>query len=132
MKLQQNPKTSPVSRHSRLSSLAEPPLLFEAFFADLSATLINLSATETKLLFEFILRRIANFFGLEQITIGELCPDQHRIVPTHSYSVSTITPAHVFNEEFPWWLEQVRRGVVLRAARLPDDFPSEARKERRL
>jgi len=81
---------------------------------------------------EAALQRIVELLGLDRSTLCQFSEDGTRLVATHSYSVPGIPPFPPVDlaQVFPWYAGMIRRGQVMRFARLPDDLPAEAVSER--
>jgi signal transduction histidine kinase len=81
---------------------------------------------------EQALRRLVEFLGVERSGLAEFDGDGASLVTTHSYVVSGFPPAPrvITGEQLPWYTAQVRGGEILRFARLPDDLPPDAVRER--
>jgi PAS domain S-box-containing protein len=107
-------------------------LQFEALLAELSATFVNLPASQVDSQIESALERLVMFLGLDRGGLAELQRDPNQLVITHSYHRPGI-PAQeriVVDQQLPWYARAVYVGEVLRLHSLPDDLPLEARAER--
>jgi signal transduction histidine kinase len=102
-------------------------LRFETFLANLSATVVNIPATEVDSQIEAALRQIVEFLDLDRSGFGELSPEG--LVITHSYEVPGVPPSPrgILEAQFPFYARKVHEGEVFR---LPEDLPAEATRER--
>jgi PAS domain S-box-containing protein len=107
-------------------------LRFETLLAELSATFVNLPASQVDSQIESALRRLVGFLGLDRGGLAELMVDKKRLVITHSYHLPGVPPQPrtIVDEELPWYAKTIYQGVVLRLFSLPDDLPPEATAER--
>jgi signal transduction histidine kinase len=107
-------------------------LRFETLLADLSAAFINLPPAEVDDKVEDSLRQIIEFLDLDRGGVAELSEDGSCLRVTHSYVVPGLPPSPgvIVNEAWPWYGGKVLRGELIRLARLPDDLPPEAVRER--
>ncbi len=105
----------------------EERLRFETFLANLSATFVNVPASQVDSQIESGLRQIVEFLDLDRSGFGELSAEG--MVITHSYQVPGVPPSPrvVLESQFPFYAMKVHRGEVFR---LPDDLPPEAGRER--
>jgi signal transduction histidine kinase len=81
---------------------------------------------------EEALRRLVEFLGVERSAFAELAEDGTSLTASHCYVVPGYPPAPrvITRDQLPWYIAQVRSGEVLRFARVPDDVPPEAVRER--
>jgi hypothetical protein len=107
-------------------------LRFERLLTDLSATFVNVPADRVDAQIEEALQRLVEFLGVERGSLGEFAEDGTSINVTHYYAVPGLSPAPrvITGDQLPWYTAQVRSGEVLRFARMPDDVPPEAVRER--
>jgi signal transduction histidine kinase len=105
----------------------EGHLRFETFLAIMSATFVNVPASQVDSQIELGLRQIVEFLDLDRSGLGELSAEG--MVITHSYQVPGIPPSPrvVLEAQFPFYAMKVHQGEVFR---LPDDLPPEASRER--
>jgi signal transduction histidine kinase len=105
----------------------EERLRFETFLANLSATFVNVPASQVDAQIEAGLRQIVEFLGIDRSGLGELSAEG--MVITHSYQVPGVPPSPrvVLEAQFPFYAMKVHQGEVFR---LPDDLPPEASRER--
>jgi signal transduction histidine kinase len=107
-------------------------LRFEALLAELSATFVNLPASQVDAQIESALQRLVVFLGIDRGGLAEVLVDQQQLVITHLYHVPGVPPLPriIVNEQLPWYAKTIRQGEVLRLSGLPDDLPPEATLER--
>jgi signal transduction histidine kinase len=105
---------------------------FESLLTQLSARFISLAPDEVEEHICHALRQVVEFLDVDRSSFGEFSADGQQLLAIESYAVEGVVPfPRVFaNVEFPWFFEQVRRGIMLRFTRLPDQLPSEATLER--
>src|SRR5258708_3619593 len=117
---------------SRLVELLHERLRFESLLSRLSATFIHLPAEQVDGQIEQGLQQIVEYLKLDQSTLCQFSEDGTKLVATHSHSVPGIPafPPLDLAQVFPWYTAMIRRGEVMRFARLPDDLPPEAVGER--
>ena len=115
-----------------LQGQLEERLRFERLLTDLSATFVNVAADSVDAQIEQALERLVNFLGVERSSFGQTSEDSKDIAVTHSFVVAGYPPLPplILERDLPWLTEQVRRGELMRFARLPDDVPAEAVNER--
>jgi signal transduction histidine kinase len=106
---------------------AQDRLHFESFLANLSATFVNVPASQVDSQIESGLRQIVEELDLDRSGLGELSAEG--MVITHSYQVPGVPPSPrvVLEAQFPYYARKVHQGEVFR---LPDDLPPEATSER--
>jgi signal transduction histidine kinase len=107
-------------------------LRFETLLAELSATFVNLPASQVDSQIESALQRLVEFLEVGRGGLAELLADQNQLVITHSYHLPGVPPLPriIVNEQLPWYAKTIYQGEVLRLSRLPDDLPPEATQER--
>lgn len=105
---------------------------FEALLMDLCVTFANLPVEEVDEQIEHALHRLGRLLDIDRSSFAEFSEDRPDMVVTHCYVAPGITPFPrlLVDRQLPWYAEQIRRGEVLRFARLPDDAPPEAVAER--
>jgi signal transduction histidine kinase len=107
-------------------------LRFEALLAELSATFVNLLASNVDSQIETALRRLVEHLGVDRGGLAELLAEKKQLVITHSYHLTGV-PAQariIIDEQLPWYARTIYQGEVLRLFELPDDLPREATAER--
>src|SRR5262249_18879042 len=102
-------------------------LRFETLLANLSATFVNVPATEVDSQIESGLKQIVEFLDLDRTGLGQLSPEGMGI--THSYQAPGVPPSPrvILEAQFPFYARKVHEGEVFRA---PEDLPPEAVRER--
>jgi PAS domain S-box-containing protein len=107
-------------------------LWFEALLAELSATFVNIPASQVDSQIESALQQIVVFLGIDRGGLAELLADKKQLVLTHSYNVpgAPPNPRTILDEQLPWYTRMIYQGKVLRLSALPDDLPPEATAER--
>lgn len=115
-----------------LAPSVQERLRFETLLAELSATFVNLPVGEVDAHIESALRRIVEYLGIDRSGLGEFLADGKGWVVTHSYQVLGVPPSTLVipRDQWPWYTSQVHQGEVVRLARLPEDLPLEAIRER--
>lgn len=100
---------------------------FETFLANLSATFVNVPATEVDSQIESGLKQIVEFLDVDRSGFGEVTAEG--MVITHSYELPGVPPSPrvILEAQFPAYASKVQRGEVFR---LPEDLPPEASRER--
>jgi signal transduction histidine kinase len=101
---------------------------FESLLVDLSATFVNLPADQVDRQIEDGLRKVVEFLGVERSSLSEFSEDKRSLLATHSYVVPGFPPfpPAILDDQFPWYVDMIRRGEVLRFCRIPEDAPAEA------
>jgi signal transduction histidine kinase len=99
---------------------------FETLLANLSATFVNVPASQVDSQIDSGLRQIVEFLGLDRSGFGELSAEGLEI--THSYQVPGIPPSPrvVLEAQFPFYARKIHQGEVFR---MPEDLPPEAIRE---
>ena len=114
-----------------LAPAIQERLRFETLLAKLSASFVNVAASQVDSQIESGLQRIVEFLRIDQGGLVEVLSDQKQLVNTHSYH--TTGAAHVrviMDEALPWYTRTVYQGEIVRFRALPDDLPPEAVQER--
>src|SRR5437899_2324441 len=116
----------------RLLELLNERLRFETLLARLSATFIHMPAEDVDGQIERGLRQIVEFLDIERSSLGQFSEDGSELWVTHSHTVPGFSPMPRVNlaAVWPWYTAMLRRGEVLRFARLPEQLPAEAVNER--
>src|SRR5262249_36526995 len=113
-------------------ALVQDRLRFETLLADLSATFVNVPASQVDSQIESALRRLVEFLEVDWGALAEVLVDQKQLVVTHSYQAPgmPLMPRMILNEELPWYAKTMQQGEILHLSRLPDDLPPKATQER--
>jgi PAS domain S-box-containing protein len=108
-------------------------LRFERMISDLSTDFVKLSLDEVDGEINKGLRLIAEFFDADRCSIGLFSEDRAQLALAFEYHSAGAEPAPEFllKEQIPWYMEQLIRGNTVVINRV-EDFPPEARNERRL
>src|SRR5262245_25668579 len=79
-------------------------LRFENLLVELSATFVNVPASQVDSQIELALQRLVEFLGIDRSGLAELLMDQQQLVVTHSYHAPGVPmlPRMLLNEQFPW------------------------------
>jgi signal transduction histidine kinase len=122
----------PPGHPSHSYSPLEEWLQFETLLVDLSATFASVPAHQIDTQIECASQRIVEFLGVDRGSLGEYLEDKRQFLVTHACAVPGVPafPLIIVDDRFPWYAERIRQGEVLRFARLPNDLPPEAVKER--
>jgi len=115
-----------------LVSPVQERLRFETFLAELSATFVNVPASQVDAEIESALRQIVDFLGIDRSGFGEVSANGRQMEITHSYELPGVPPSPrcIVDERMPWYARAVWQGETLVFSRLPDDLPAEAIIER--
>ena len=99
-------------------------LRFERLLADLSATFANLHTDQVDAEIRFGLDRLLTFLGLDRVCLLEVGREDGHFRALHEVVANAKQrPAQTaWEEQLPWWAEQLRRGEVLAWTNLPDDI----------
>src|SRR5262249_39324125 len=119
-------------RRRRAETVLRERLDFETLVSDLSATFVDLRGAEVDEGIEQGLRRVGEHLGLDRALLLEFRADDRAIHVTHAWTAPGIPlpPAVMDHDRFPWWVEQMRRGEVVRFSTL-DQLPEGARVDRK-
>jgi signal transduction histidine kinase len=107
-------------------------LRFETLFTELSATFINLPASQVNSQINSALQRLVQFLDVDRGGLAESLIAQKQLAITHSYHTAAAPPHTriILDEQLPWYTRTIHQGEVLRFSELPDDLPPEAIQER--
>ncbi len=114
--------------------LAEAELIqrlrFEEGLANVSARLNNLPPDELDGQIEPLLKEAVECLGYDRSSLGQQTDEG--LIITHSWARAGFAPLPrgLGLETFPWYHEQMLANEVVVLARIPDDFPPQARKDR--
>jgi PAS domain S-box-containing protein len=117
-------------------SLAER-LTFQHLVSDLSTTFVNLPEDRIDAQIENSLGRIAEFLGMERITLHEFSADRAQLVVTAHRSADEVepVPGALQTSQFPWWSIRLLSGelaLVSDVNELPEDASAEKEYLRKL
>lgn len=99
----------------------------------LSHEVIRASVEDASLqLIELTLRKLAEYLGVDRLTLWELSADGNVVFRryTHAASGFEAAPSIVPAQEFGWLMDQNRAGRTVVWERIPDDIPQHAERER--
>jgi len=114
------------------ASAGAGPRRFEALLSHLSATFTHLPADRIDDEVTRGLAEVVAYLDIERSSLAQFSADGTQLVVTHSYTAPGYVPMSRVDlaAMWPWYAAEVRRGVVIRLPRLPDDLPAEAVAER--
>lgn len=123
---------SETEEKARLFELLHECLGFETMLARLSATFINLPATEVDGHIERGLQLLVEYLDIDRSSLAEFSEDGQELLVTHSYTRPGFSPFPKVNIAplWPWYTAKIRQGELLRYSRLPEELPPEAVHER--
>jgi len=112
-------------------------LKFESLVSDLSSTFINLPQEQVGANMEMSLGRIAEFLGIDRITLHEFSEDRAHLMVTIFLRAdgANPVPGSVEVSRFPWWSNQLLRGevvLVTDSSTLPEEASAEREYLRKL
>ncbi len=110
----------------------EEMLHFEKLLSELSHQFINLSPSEAKTKIESGFKLLADFMGLDLIAASRLYDDGKTAKMIYLYRrdhVDLSFPEEL-SSQFPWAIDQVRKGKTILWQNIPEDIPSEAENEK--
>ncbi len=115
-----------------LAAPVKDRLRFEALLVDLSATFVHVPADQVDARIEAALRQLVEFLDVDRGGLGGVVLGQESLRMTHTYHrrPAPAMPPMNLDDQLPWYAQAIRQGKVLRFARLPDDLPPEATRER--
>ncbi|MGB7750461.1 MAG: PAS domain S-box protein [Candidatus Acidiferrales bacterium] len=106
-------------------------LEFESLLSDLSTTFINLPQEQVGANMQTSLGRIAEFLGMDQITLHEFSEDRVKLMVTIFWRAdgANTVPGSVEVSWFPWWSNLLLRGEMVLVTDT-NTLPAEAAAER--
>jgi signal transduction histidine kinase len=114
-----------------LAPVVHERLRFETLVTELSATFVNVSASQVDSQIQSGLQRIVEFLRIDQGGLAEVLVEPKQLVITHSYHRTGAAHVRVvMDEALPWYTSTVYQGQIVRFRALPDDLPSNAVQER--
>jgi PAS domain S-box-containing protein len=104
---------------------------FETLLTQLSAAFANLPPTEVDPEIDKWLQRLVEVLNVDRASFLHFAEDG-TVFRSHTFTVPGIEPLPLaaINEQFPWIIEQLRRGNTLKWPRIPDDIPPQAENAR--
>jgi C4-dicarboxylate-specific signal transduction histidine kinase/integral membrane sensor domain MASE1 len=120
-----------LSEREQAETTLRERLAFEALLSEVSAGFAGRPAEEIADAIQGGLARIVGCLDVDRATLGQLSDDGCTLDVEYALSREGIgrLPATIRTAEFPWALEQSRRGEAVRFARL-EDLPDEAATDR--
>ncbi|HMG73207.1 MAG TPA: PAS domain S-box protein [Pyrinomonadaceae bacterium] len=107
---------------------------FETLVTELSAAFANLSPNEVDREIDRSLQTLVEFLNVDRASFLQFAEDSTTLYRSHSYTVPGIEPLppapFELKDQFPWITDQMRRGITVKWARIPDDMAEEAVKEK--
>src|SRR5882672_9339807 len=123
-----------ITERKQAEEALDERLRFETLLTELSAAFANLTTNEVDLEIDKWLQTLAEFLGVDRASFFQFGEDWTTLYRSHSYTVPGIEPLPPppigMKEQFPWITDQLRRGVIVKWSRIPDDMPEEAAKEK--
>jgi PAS domain S-box-containing protein len=118
-------------RRRRASEALDERLRFETLLADMSAAFAGTGAPADGTIREW-LERLAVFLDVDRAALIPVAPADRAAYGVISYARPGVeaSPDIISEDAFPWYIQQVRRGVTLNYARILDELPAEATRER--
>ncbi|HET7875334.1 MAG TPA: GAF domain-containing protein [Methylomirabilota bacterium] len=103
----------------------EERLAFERLLAELSSAFVAVAPAAVDAEIEGWLRRLVEFLGVDRAGVSQVSPDGAEVCLTHFYAVEGVPPLPkiALDTQYPWFVEQVRQGRMIRVERLPDKVP---------
>jgi signal transduction histidine kinase len=111
-----------------LAPAIQDRLRFEILLTELSATFVNVPASQVDSQIESGLRRLVETLAIDRSDLTQIS-DGKQFVVTHSYQLPGVPPSPrlMLQTQFPKYTRMIRQGMVIR---LPKDLPPEAVQER--
>jgi hypothetical protein len=79
---------------------------------------------------EHWLRRLVQFLRVDRAGVSQVSPDGNAVELTHFYGIKgSPPPTTLLHNQYPWFVEQVRTGQMIRLEHIPDLLPPEAAAE---
>ena len=123
-----------ITERKQAEEALDERLRFETLVTELSAAFASLSPNEVDREIDKWLQTLAEFLGVDRASFLQFGDDWTMLYRTHSYTVPGIEPLPPppigLKDQFPWITDQLRRGVIVKWSRIPDDMPEEAVKEK--
>ena len=108
-------------------------LEFERVFSELSASFVNLPVEEIDETIDSHLRKVAKVTGVDGCSLFEFSSNYEEALISRRYdSTGSLAPFSVVKfEQFPWYLNELRSGAVVKLCDISADLPEEAVAERK-
>src|SRR2546426_4226786 len=118
-------------RRRRAETVVRERLDFETLVSDLSARFVDLRGAEVDEGIARGLRRVGEHLGLDNALILEFSADDRAVHLTHQWTAPGVPSPRPSMEldRFPWSVERVRRGEIVRFSKL-DELPEAAAVDR--
>lgn len=107
----------------RARQALEERLAFEEVLTELSGAFAGVAPDAVDQEIEGWLHRLVEFLGVDRSGVSQVSPDGAEVRLTHFYGVAGVVPTRVLHAQYPWFVEQVRQGLMIRVERLPDKVP---------
>jgi len=120
-------------RGARAEKALRERLEFEKMLSELSANFVNLPVEEIDKTINRHLREVVKVIGVEGCSVFEFSRDDEEVAVTHRYDVTgRVAPFSVIKfEQFPWYLNELHSGAVVKLRDINADLPEEAVAERK-
>jgi PAS domain S-box-containing protein len=107
-------------------------LAFESFLLELSAFFAKASTDSVERGLNLWLEKLAQFIGVDRISLWECDIDSGQMHLRHIYCVPDFPKASTTfaSAAFPWLIEEFQHGCTVSCERLPEDLPAAATAER--
>ncbi|HEY2678156.1 MAG TPA: PAS domain S-box protein [Steroidobacteraceae bacterium] len=136
-KLAASVKSAPAHARVKRARPAKPDaniagrLRFESFLLELSAYFAKAPADSVDQGIDEWLKKLGRFIGIDRINLWECEGDGAQMHRRHMYSYPGLRarPPVARSADFPWIIEQYRRGNIITWAKVPEDMPAAASAE---
>jgi transcriptional regulator with GAF, ATPase, and Fis domain len=120
-----------LTAYKRMEDMLKERLRFETLLSELSATFVNVPASEVETHIVHGLRRVVEFLGIERSNLLTFSDNQMQLNVLHSCAVEGYEPltAVIMDHQFPWYTAKLRGGEAVVVESL-DDLPEEAMREK--
>ena len=117
-------------RRRRASEALDERLRFETLLSDLSADFAGPDVADGKIL--AWLERLVTFLDVDRAALIPVLRSDNTAYSVLSYARPGVAPcpAAITEEEWPWYIQQIRRGATIKYTRIADELPPEAVLER--
>jgi hypothetical protein len=117
-------------RRRHASDALDERLSFETLLSDLSADFAGPHVDDGKIL--AWLERLVVFLDVDRAALIPVSPSDSTAYGVLSYARPGIAPCPtvILQEEWPWYIQQVRRGLTVNYTRIAEELPPEAVLER--
>ena len=121
------------SRRAQAEEAIRDRLEFEKMLSELSASFLNLSAEDIDETIDRHLREVVKVTRVEGCSVFEFSGDYEEASIVHRYDTTgRVAPFSVVKfEQFPWYLNELRSGAVVKVRDINADLPEEAAAERK-